>query len=498
MTNNYDAIIIGGGLSGLQSAYILAKEGKKVCVLEQHSTIGGCLQSFKRKDVIFDTGVHYIGSLDKDQVLYKYFKYFNLIDNIKYKKLDINAFDVINYKNKEYNLAQGYDNFIEQLVQKFPDEKNGILAYVKKIQEIEKIFPLHNLRPLKSSLIPRDVLTINTKAFIESVIKDKILQNVLAGNNALYAGVPDKTPFYMHALITSSFIESSYRLIGGSQQLADSLTKSIKSFGGDVFTNQKVKEIITDGKAATQVITENENIFSAKTFISSIHPANLLKMLKTKVIKKVYRNRINSLENTSSMFILYAKLKNNKVKYLNHNYYKIFDNDVWQGYNYTDETWPRGYLYITPASSKSQKFADTLSVLAYMNFADVKKWENTYVGKRGNDYIEFKKQRAEKLLQLIEKNFPDTINAIESYYTSTPLTYRDYTGTPEGSVYGILKDSNDPLPTFISPRTKIENLFLTGQNLNMHGVLGVTISSVVTCSEILGSDYILNKIKNAQ
>ncbi len=496
--NNYDTIIIGGGLSGLQAAYILAKEGQKVCVLEQHHTIGGCLQSFKRKDVFFDTGVHYIGSLDKNQVLYKYFKYFNLIDNIKYKKLDIDAFDVINYKNKEYKFAQGYDNFADKLIKKFPNEKNGILAYIKKIQEIEQVFPLHNLKPLKTTLIPRDVLTINTKAFIESVIKNKDLQNILAGNNALYAGVADKTPFYMHALITSSFIESSYRLVGGSQQLADSLTESIKSFGGDVFVNKQVKEILTQGKQATQVITKTGEVFSAKKFISAIHPANTLKMLKTNVIKKVYRNRINNLKNTSSMFILYAKLKKNKIKYLNYNYYKIFDNDVWNGYNYTNDNWPRGYLYVTPANTESNKYADTLTILSYMNFADVKKWENTTVGNRGNDYLEFKKQKAERLLNLTEKTFRGTISGIESYYTSTPLTYRDYTGTPDGSVYGILKDSNDPLPTFISPRTKIENLFLTGQNLNMHGVLGVTISSVATCSEILGSSYILDKIKKAQ
>ncbi len=496
--NNYDTIIIGGGLSGLQTAYILAKEGQKVCILEQHTTIGGCLQSFKRKNALFDTGVHYIGSMDKNQVLYKYFKYFNLIDNIKYKKLDTDAFDVINYNNVEYKFAQGYNNFIEKLTEKFPKEKNGILAYIKKIQEIEHIFPLHNLKPLKSNLIPREVLTLNTKAFLASITKNNTLQNVLAGNNALYAGVADKTPFYMHALITGSFIESSYRLIDGSQQLADSLTNSIKSFGGDVFTNKQVTEILSEGKKATQVITSTGEIFSAKTFISTIHPANLLKMIKTKVIKKVYRNRINSLQNTSSMFIIYAKLKKNRIKYINHNYYKIFDNDVWSGYNYTDKNWPRGYLYITPANSKSEKFADTLTILAYMNFADVKKWENTTVGNRGNDYLEFKKRHSEKLLNLVEQSFSGVKNNIEYYTSSTPLTYRDYTGTPEGSVYGILKDSNDPLPTFISPQTKIENLFLTGQNLNMHGVLGVTISSVVTCSKILGSEYILNKIKQAQ
>jgi all-trans-retinol 13,14-reductase len=42
----------------------------------------------------------------------------------------------------------------------------------------------------------------------------------------------------------------------------------------------------------------------------------------------------------------------------------------------------------------------------------------------------------------------------------------------------------------------MENLYFTGQSLNMHGILGVTISGVVTCSEILGAEYLLDKIVN--
>ena len=54
----YDYVIIGSGLGGLISAVILAKEGKKVCVLEKNNQYGGNLQTFVREKVIFDTGVH--------------------------------------------------------------------------------------------------------------------------------------------------------------------------------------------------------------------------------------------------------------------------------------------------------------------------------------------------------------------------------------------------------------------------------------------------------
>jgi all-trans-retinol 13,14-reductase len=64
-------------------------------------------------------------------------------------------------------------------------------------------------------------------------------------------------------------------------------------------------------------------------------------------------------------------------------------------------------------------------------------------------------------------------------------------------MYGIVNDFNDPMKTMISAKTKVPNLLLTGQNLNLHGVLGVTESALVTCSVVLGMEYLLNKISEA-
>ena len=75
MDKKYDVVIVGSGLGGLVSAVILAKEGKRVCVLEKNNQYGGNLQTFVRDKTIFDTGIHYIGGLSEGQNLYKYFKY---------------------------------------------------------------------------------------------------------------------------------------------------------------------------------------------------------------------------------------------------------------------------------------------------------------------------------------------------------------------------------------------------------------------------------------
>ena len=159
-------------------------------------------------------------------------------------------------------------------------------------------------------------------------------------------------------------------------------------------------------------------------------------------------------------------------------------------------------MNIFSASSKSEVFAESMTILAYMKYEEVKEWEGTFntvsaEAGRGESYEAFKKRKAEKLIDLAEKQFPGLRESMVSYYTATPLSYRDYIGNHDGSMYGIVKDHRNPLKTFISPRTKLPNLYLTGQNLNLHGILGATMSGLVTCVAFLGNDDIVEKIRNA-
>ena len=92
---NFDAVIIGGGLGGLVCANILSKEGLKVCVLEKNEQIGGCLQSFKRDGIMFDSAVHYVCGLDKGQTLYQLFQYLGIMERLEIERMDSNGFDAV-------------------------------------------------------------------------------------------------------------------------------------------------------------------------------------------------------------------------------------------------------------------------------------------------------------------------------------------------------------------------------------------------------------------
>ena len=170
--------------------------------------------------------------------------------------------------------------------------------------------------------------------------------------------------------------------------------------------------------------------------------------------------------------------------------------------NYTQQNWPLGYAVFMTPSSKNKEYADGMTILAYMRYEEVKPWEDTFntvsdEAYRGETYEQFKKRKAEVLLDDVELKFPGLREQIYSYYTATPLSYRDYIGNDDGSLYGIAKDYKHPLKTFISPRTNLPNLYFTGQNLNLHGILGAAMSGIVTCCALLGNDDLIDKIRNA-
>ena len=241
----YDVIIIGGGLGGLTSGVMLSKEGLSVCVLEKHSVIGGCLQSFKRNGYTLDTGMHYVGSLSEGQIMHQYFKYLGVMNSLKLRKLDENGFDHFHFSDgSSFCHAMGYEKFIGTLVSNFPHEKDGLCSFARTLQYVGRLITPEILREGKISNGGIGYMSISAYKEIEKHIKDEKLRRVLAGNCGLYAGNSLSTSLYEYGMITHSNIEGAYAFEDGSQQLADLLANEIKSYGGDIFLSAKVSSVV--------------------------------------------------------------------------------------------------------------------------------------------------------------------------------------------------------------------------------------------------------------
>lgn len=493
----FDVIIIGSGFGGLVCGYILAKNGYKVAVLEKNAQIGGCLQTFSRFGVKFDTGMHYVGALDDGQLINRFFRYLNLLGTVKLSKLDADGYDRFSIDGKHYRFANGYDQFVDALAEQFPDNRADLQRYVAHLQTVAGYSDVLNLRPsIQKMSLNMDYYATSFSHFLETMTANETLQNVLAGNLPLYVGVKGVTPMYVPAILCHSYIQSAYRFVGGSDQIAASLAQSIRDFGGEIFTKSEVTAMICDDVRVVSVQLADGNELFAKQFISDIHPQALLPMLNTKLLRRTYRERLLNAKNTISNFSVYIKFKENRVKYNNYNFYFHRSGDVWKSLQQQPKADVSSYWFMHQCHEENPTFAQSAKLISCMDFREVERWAGTKVGRRGDDYEAFKQQTAEKLLRSLADSFPGILEEIDAYATSSPLTYNDYTATAAGSMYGILHDATEPVKTLVSQRTKIPNLFMTGQNTYAHGILGTAVGALVTCSEFLDINDIINDINH--
>jgi hypothetical protein len=129
-----DFVMIGSGIGSLYCAGLLARAGFKVVVLEQHYVAGGCTHSFEDHGYEFDTGLHYVGRIEKYKVLLdlvsakgkevEWAKMGTEADGFTYDKVVIG-------KEKPHLFRAGADKFVEDLAARFPADRDGIEAYSK-------------------------------------------------------------------------------------------------------------------------------------------------------------------------------------------------------------------------------------------------------------------------------------------------------------------------------------------------------------------------------
>ncbi|MDL2262718.1 NAD(P)/FAD-dependent oxidoreductase [Bacteroidales bacterium OttesenSCG-928-I21] len=491
---NFDIIIVGSGLGGLECGYILSKKGYSVCILEKNPQIGGCLQTFRRGKTVFDTGFHYVGGLEEGQSLHRLFRYFDLID-LPWHRMNKESFAEVILEDKSYSFANGYEAFVDTLAKDFPQQRAQLKNYTNFLKQVgdninNSFAPKEDSANFTSSLFERSAYS-----FLQETIDDSLLRNVLSAASLTMELNAEKLPLYIFAQINNSFIQSAWRLRGGGSLIADKLAENIRKMGGTILTKANVTRLIEENGEITTVEYNGEEQIKGKYVISNLHPALTLSLIpESQHIRKIYRKRIDNLQNTFGMFTVHLQLKENAVPYLNKNIFLYKDNNLWNYHNHKPNTKTSAILISSQVPENESRYTRNIDILTPMHWEEVSEWENTFIEKRGEDYKAFKARKAEECIALAMERIPELKGNIEKYFTSTPLTYRDYTGTWNGSAYGIQKDHNNLMYTMLTPQTQIPNLFLTGQNLNLHGILGVSMTSFFTCAKITGMEELVKDL----
>ncbi|MEA1916751.1 MAG: FAD-dependent oxidoreductase, partial [Campylobacterota bacterium] len=300
--------IIGGGLSGLLCALMLEKRGYTPTIYERLPKVGGVLDSFKRKKVLFDIGFHYSGALANEQYLYEAMKELGLLEKLELESYE-NEFDTLFIDGETFKIGGSSQEFKESLQKRFVDESENIEAFFKSCYEVSAI-----------SSKPENFAKIDSRC-VGDVLKNitnKRLRAVFLHFTIFYASAMyDKASFDFYAKIFINMLDGTRKVAGGGgaivKALKDSLTKT------KIKTRAEVTKITQD-KNGVKSFTCNGEEITCSSIISTVHPKVTLKMFDEKDKKlSRYAKHIDELEESPSFFSIFclidAKIESNLYFY---------------------------------------------------------------------------------------------------------------------------------------------------------------------------------------
>ena len=460
----HDVLIIGSGLGGLECGALLAKRGFKVLVLEGSNQPGGCMQSFRRGGLHYDTGLHYVGGLAQGGAMHEAFAELGLLD-LPWQRMD-EDFDHVIIGGRHFAFHQGYEAFVEGLAKDFPHQREALQSYVQRLQNITA-----------------EDMDVCAYDYLQETFSDELLLNVVSAAAMKTELRKESLPLFNFAHTCSSFIESSWRLKGDGNLLVRKLIGTIEEVGGEVRTNSKVVRLTeTDGRISSAICADGQT-YEAEYFISDIHPAVLCDLLEgCPSVRKAFRRRMTFGENTCGMFTAQLSIKPESLRYFAHNVFVYDKPNVW---TMTEENDPvKGVMISARVPEDGSDNLRQIDLLTPMPWHECQAWAETKVGRRGEDYKAFCQQKTKECIRLAEQYIPGLSEMVEQCYTSTPLTYRDYLGSPEGGAFGMRKDCRCSMLSFHSVSTPLPNLLLTGQSIILPGIEGVTMTAFETCRKI--------------
>lgn len=495
-----DAVVIGSGISGLTTAGLLAKNGRKVVIVEQHQKPGGALRRFSRGGIPFDIGFHYTGGMGQGQILKVLWDYLGVWPGITPVPMSPKGYDLFKFQESrtEVKSFYSYELAREQLHSVFPNESDGINDYLNTVNSICKQLPFYNLdlplTPFLRNFFGLDMRPLSK--VIAKITKNPELQAVLSAPTFLYGVPPKQAGLTMHAAVAHSYYSGSWGIQGGGQALADSFSNVLAANEVNIICGQKVAQIKVSSGQVTGVTLGDREI-QAKQVIYTGHPAHLPDMVTPGSFRPAFKHRLKDLEDTISMFVVFGKMANpDALPLLEHaNLYSIST-----GFDLLDpasKTKKNGTILMTAPGLKNRTSlgdnksdAEGVILMRPANWAEISRYNRGAKG-RAPGYQEWKTAATKDLIARAAANFGEACRDIKPLAVGSPLTFRDELGSPAGGVYGVQHN----LHQFVArARTKVQGLYLSGQGSLMTGVLGASIAGLVTASEIMGLEETWSKV----
>ncbi|MBU0480811.1 MAG: NAD(P)/FAD-dependent oxidoreductase [Proteobacteria bacterium] len=498
--SKFDAVVIGSGISGLTTAALLAKNGRRVAILEKDRKPGGALRRFSRSGIPFDIGFHYTGGLARNQILRILWEHIGIWDNLTATPLHPDGYDLFKFANSDTTVRAyySYELLTEELCRVFPTESVGIRKYLQTVRDICHKNPFYNPDvPLVPFL--RDFFgsgDSSLTAAVSAMVRNPELQAVFSAPACLHGVPPHKVGIAMHASVAHGYYSGAWGIQGGGQAIANAFIGQLQQAGVEIITGCPAEQItVSDGRVSG--VKCNKLEISAENVIYTGHPAAFPDLVAEGAFRPAYCSRLRDLEDTMSVFIVFGMLDNpGLVPNLDRgNMYMLNP-----GFNLMESHGEGTTLLMTAPGrrddpqGKNGAAAKGVILMQPSLMEEAAVYGDGFKSRKAG-YSEWKESLSRKMIEKATESFGEGCSTIKVLATGSPLTFSDELGSPAGGVYGVQHNMHQ----FVArARTRIGGLFLSGQGSLMTGVLGASLAGLVTAGEIMGLEETWNRVRNCQ
>jgi len=244
---SYDAVIIGAGIGGLICGNLLAREGLRVLLVEQHYMVGGYCSTFRRKGFTFDAATHFYPLLGNPATITG-----KLLCDLGVTNgwVKMNPVDHFHFPDgSTFAVPADFDLYLARLKKEFPEEAESLDRFFELVREVYLSGLLTYFRwRTTDRLNPYSQMTV--RQVLDQYFRNPKLKLLLAADCGHWGSPPSRTSFVFDSMLRLSYFLGNYYPRGGSQAFADELALRFEERGGHILMSSNARRILVRNRSA--------------------------------------------------------------------------------------------------------------------------------------------------------------------------------------------------------------------------------------------------------
>ncbi|XP_060795433.1 inactive all-trans-retinol 13,14-reductase isoform X4 [Neoarius graeffei] len=323
------------------------------------------------------------------------------------------------------------------------------------------------------------------------------------------AGVPPKeSSCIVNAVMLHHYKRGAYYPKGGSSEIPFHITKVIQKFGGRVLVRAPVNRILVDNKGAAYGVTvekgQEDVEVRAPVIISNCGVFNTFQKLLPSHIqtKPEIQKRLNMMRPGRGCLLVFSGFDATEEElgissttiwlFKSNDMDAMWDEYFSMGKDEAPDNIPMMYFTFPSAKDPTSKIRHPgksyMIILTMVSYEWFEEWKDTPVGKRGDDYLTYKRRFGNNVFDWACSQYPKLRDKLVFQEVSTPLSNTHYLGSYLGAMYSAEQNLERFQAEAIARNrcdTPVKNLFISGQDVFSCGIAGALHGGLLCASTVL-------------